>query len=157
MPEDSSRTTLPFEPRKKRDKKAKRPAPNPPQVSAASREAASLSAIPDVVSRRMIRRMALFCGVPSGLGILSFFIFYWVVSHDWFDVPPYAVFIATLGLFGSGVVGLSYGILSTSWDEDRVGGWFGWQEFTLNARRVFEALREARRTARAAKENPDPS
>jgi hypothetical protein len=153
MSEDSQRKTLPFEPRRKRNKAAK---PVAPVVTPESRQAASLSAIPDVVSRRMIRRMALFCGVPSGLGVASFFIFYWVVSHDWFEIPPYAVFAATLGLFGLGVVGLSYGILSTSWDENRVGGWFGWQEFTLNAKRLFEAWREARRSTRSAK-NPDPS
>ena len=89
----------------------------------------------------MIKRMALFSGIPTGLAMLSFVAFYWVVSHDLLDVPTYVVFAVSLGLFGLGVLGLSYGIFSTSWDEGRVGHWWGWEDFKINLGRTVKAWR----------------
>lgn len=154
MPSTSSRGSLPFEPRSQKKKK-------PPKTAASSVNATkkaassshdpnspSLQAIPESVSRRMVRRMALFSGIPSGLGMSSFVIAYFIVSKGWFDLPTYVVLAVSLGLFGLGVLGLSYGIFSTSWDEDRVGGWWGWQEFTLNLSRTVEAWRNERKKTR---------
>jgi hypothetical protein len=114
---------------------------------------ANSTAIPDAVSKRMIRRMALMSGIPTGLGLSSFFIFYLLVSQGWADIAPSFVFFATLALFGLGFVGLSYGVLSTSWEEDRAGGWLGWEEFTLNLARLIQGWRTAKQAAKEAKEN----
>ncbi|MEM8639337.1 MAG: PAM68 family protein [Cyanobacteria bacterium P01_G01_bin.54] len=148
MAEDSNRDRLPFEPKRKRDKPQKSKAEAKSPATKASRDDSALNAIPEDVSRRMIRRMVIFCGVPTGLGLSSFFLFYFVATQGWFDLPPYVVFYVTLVLFGLGVVGLSYGILSTSWESDRPGGIIGWREFTLNAGRLFEAWRTFRQTAK---------
>jgi len=151
----SDRNSLPFEPRRQRKQKPKRSTPAPAASAsslASHKEAASLSAIPDAVSKRMVRRMALFCGTPSALAIASLFAFYWIVQHHWFALPPAAAQLTSLGLFGLGVLGLSYGLLSASWDEDRPGGWFGWQEFRLNFGRLTAAWREARQAKRAARD-----
>jgi hypothetical protein len=121
-----------FEPRQKKKKASKAPpaatpAPaekSPLKTSRSKAKRTASGSIPDAVSKRMIRRMALFCGIPSGLGMSSFFVFYWIVRNDLLDIPAAAVGAVSLGLFGLGVLGLSYGILSTSWDEDRLGGWF---------------------------------
>ena len=162
MPSESDRAPLPFEPRQKSKKKKKAPVTSPTPESEKKSEKKSTSrrdrqgnatAIPDVVSKRMIRRMALMCGIPTGLGISSFFIFYAAVSQGWADIAPSFVFSATLGLFGLGFVGLSYGVLSTSWEEDRPGGWFGWEEFTLNLARLIQGWRTAKQAAKEAKEN----
>ncbi|MBP0021495.1 MAG: PAM68 family protein [Cyanobacteria bacterium SBLK] len=160
MPPESDREPLPFEPRQKSKKKKKAKATPPPTASvrekksdSRSKRNANSSAIPEVVSQRMIRRMALMCGIPTGLGLSSFFIFYAAVSQGWAEIPPQLVFYATLGLFGLGFFGLSYGVLSTSWEEDRPGGWIGWQEFTLNAARLLQGWRTARQAAKEAKEN----
>ncbi len=148
MASKSSQDPLPFEPRQKKKKSPKAPAtsttPQSPNKTAKNKKDASLSAIPDVVSQRMVRRMALFSGIPTALGMSSFFIFYWIVSHDWLDIPTTAVGAVSLGLFGLGVLGLSYGIFSTSWDEHRVGSWWGWQELTTNFSRTVNAWRVAR-------------
>ncbi|NEO25910.1 MAG: DUF3464 family protein [Kamptonema sp. SIO4C4] len=144
---------LPFEPRRKREKVAKSSSTSPATPSPSSQEAASLNAIPDVVSKRMVRRMALFCGIPTGSGVSSFFLFYWVKTQGILDLPNELVLYATLGLFGLGVAGLSYGILSTSWDEHRLGGWIGFQEFRTNAGRLWQSWQAARRAAREAKGN----
>lgn len=147
MPEDSARDRLPFEPKRKREKPSKTPSTTPASA-ARSREASNLSAIPDDVSKRMIRRMAICSGLPTGLGLSSFVIFYVIVTQGWFELPPYVVFYITLLLFGLGVVGLSYGVLSTSWESNRVGGLLGLQEFRLNAGRLWEAWRTFRQTAK---------
>lgn len=102
------------------------------------------AAIPEEVSKRMVRRIALFCGIPSGLGMLTFIISYVIVSQHYFKLPPVVVFLVSLGFFGLGVLGLSYGALSASWDEDRVGSWFGWSEFRTNFGRTIASWREAR-------------
>ncbi|MEA5510012.1 PAM68 family protein [Crocosphaera sp. UHCC 0190] len=150
MPSNSSPDSLPFERRQKNKKKPKTPKVTPTQTFSTPKKAndpsknASLRAIPDNVSQRMIRRMAIFSGIPTGLGMSSFFIFYWIVSHKLLEIPTVAVGAVSLGLFGLGVLGLSYGIFSASWDENHVGGWWGWQEFTANLGRTLEAWRNAR-------------
>ncbi|NJL83079.1 MAG: DUF3464 family protein [Chloroflexaceae bacterium] len=149
MAAPEKRDRLPFEPRSKKKKPSKKPVLEgpAPSNSAYSDENAQLSAIPESVSQRMICRMALFAGIPTALGISSFVIFYWVVSHHWLKVPTSAVVLVSMGLFGLGVLGLSYGILSASWDENRVGGWWGAAEFKRNLGRTFDAWRAARTEA----------
>ncbi len=91
-----------------------------------------MAGIPASVSQRMVRRMALFSGIPTALGMSSFVVSYWIVSHEWFELPTSAVLLVSLGFFGLGVLGLSYGLFSTSWDEQHLGSWWGWQEFKQN-------------------------
>ncbi|MEM8779080.1 MAG: PAM68 family protein [Cyanobacteria bacterium P01_G01_bin.49] len=154
MPSDPSRDSLPFEPGQRKKKKSNpspetsRTAVQTTKKSQERRKEGNLNAIPDNVSKRMVRRMALFSGIPTGLGMSSFFIFYWIVSHGWLEIPTAAVGAVSLGLFGLGVLGLSYGIFSTSWDENHLGGWWGWQEFTVNLGRTLQAWRSARQEAK---------
>jgi len=89
----------------------------------------------------MIKRMALFCGVPTALGVSTFFASYFIVTNDLFKLPPTAVLLVSLGFFGLGVVGLSYGVLSASWDENMPGTALGWTEFRLNFGRMTDAWR----------------
>jgi len=150
---EQKRDRLPFEPAKKQ-KQSNQTTPTEPSDQSSSTETedrkaqAKLSAIPEAVSQRMVRRMAFFSGIPTILGILSFFIFYWIVSNELVELPRYTVVFVSMGLFGLGVLGLSYGLISSSWDEKRVGSWFGWNEFTVNVRRIISAWRSARRQAR---------
>jgi hypothetical protein len=101
-------------------------------------------AIPKVVSNRMARRMALFCGVPTALGMATFIVSYVIISQGWFKLPNVAVVLVSMGFFGLGVLGLSYGVLSASWDEEIVGSKLGWQEFTRNWGRMVSAWRSSR-------------
>ena len=162
MPSDSQGDRLPFEPRKKKkksdltgEKSAKAPAklektPKKPRnrsTSRSSRPNANLSAIPDVVSKRMGRRMAIFCGMPSILGMSSLFIFYWLKVKEAVDLPPYIAFAVSIGFLGLGVLGLSYGLFSASWDEERTGSIWGAEEFKINLGRT----RDAWKSSKAAK------
>lgn len=153
MPSKSERGRLPFEPRQNKTKKPSEKASSDEKTAkkTASRSRqtnknnASLSAIPDAVSKRMARRMVVFCGVPSFLGMFSLFIFYWLSIKDIVDLPPYLALIVSFAFLVVGVGGLSYGIFSASWDEDRVGSLVGMGEFKTNAQRTFSAWRESRK------------
>ncbi len=122
-------------------------APTPVAVSQTSKKAAvdrQSMGIPEAVSQRMARRMALFCGLPTSLGMLTFVASYIVVSQNWFKLPNVAVVLVSMGFFGLGVLGLSYGILSASWDESRPGSLLGTEEFGVNFARMREAWKANR-------------
>ncbi|MEL6909728.1 MAG: PAM68 family protein [Cyanobacteria bacterium J06629_2] len=151
MPSDSKREPLPFEPRN--DNKKEKPTKKPPAKTAKqkqkgtsrnSRPKSNLSAIPDAVSKRMGRRMAVFCGIPSALGMSSLFICYWLKVKEIVELPPYAAFAVSFGFLGLGVLGLSYGLFSASWDEDRTGSLVGGDEFKLNLTRTMDAWKAAK-------------
>lgn len=149
--EESERSSLPFEPKKKRQKPAK--ATSQPQVKPERPGKQELKqppfskeemAIPQVVSQRMIRRVAAFCGVPTVLGIATLVASYLLATYSEIKLPPIAVLLANMGLFGLGVLGITYGVLSASWDEERAGSVLGLAEFSTNWGRMVDVWRETR-------------
>ncbi|MGB7443056.1 MAG: PAM68 family protein [Coleofasciculaceae cyanobacterium] len=144
----STEDRLPFEPRQKRQKKTKSQGTPAASKMATGKGNASPSqesmTIPDVVSKRMVRRMALLCGIPTFLGIATFVVSYFLIKNVGLDLPNYAVVLVSMGFFGLGVLGLSYGVLSASWDEDRSGTVLGWSEFSTNLGRMTSAWRQAK-------------
>lgn len=98
------------------------------------------SEIPKDVSQRMLRRMAFFSGMPIALGVGVFFLSYYLQSREIVAFAPVAVLLVTMGCFGLGVLGLTYGVLSASWDEES-GGLIGLKEFKLNFGRAMESWR----------------
>jgi len=161
--DSSDRQPLPFEPtksRKQAERKAERKAAKPVQVAAAKPTGgtqparttqASATGIPDAISRRMVKRMAVFCGIPTFLGMSTFIVSYLVIVGDIYKVPTYAVLLISLGFFGLGVLGLSYGALSASWDEDSPGSRLGWSEFRTNWGRMTSGWKAARKEAAGRK------
>lgn len=148
MSTEPSRDRLPFEPRQKRKKPPQtQPEPAPSQVASKKDKPTTTAresmAIPDQVSKRMMRRMALLCGIPTVLGIATFFVSYLLITNLGVKLPNVVVVLMSMGFFGLGVLGLSYGVLSASWDEDVPGTKLGWQEFTTNLGRMTSAWRSA--------------
>lgn len=146
---EPAKSSLPFEPTSNRKKAAKKaPTPAIAQTDSSPKSgptaAKQTAAIPQVVSQRMARRMGFFCGIPTSLGILTFIASYVIVTQHWFKLPNIAVVLVSMGFFGLGVLGLSYGVLSSSWDEERIGSWHGWEEFSRNFGRLVESWRSAR-------------
>lgn len=160
------KSRLPFEPAKKRQKPAKTTS-NPAAKQANSQPATTNTksqptakeskkseqvrrlskeemAIPKPVSDRMARRAAMFSGIPTFMGMATFFVSYLIVTQGGFKLPNVVVLLTSMGFFGLGVLGLSYGILSASWDEERLGGSLGWQEFKVNWGRMVETWRSTR-------------
>jgi len=149
---DANRSPLPFEPKRRKssppkaEKKSSAPA-RAPQKSSGKPTTQANAGIPDVVSKRMVRRMAAFCGIPTAVGISSFFVSYLAVTNG-VELPTTAVLLISLGLFGLGVVGLSYGVLSASWEEDTAGSLLGVSEFRTNFGRMTSAWRSGKKTER---------
>ena len=150
--EESERSPLPFEPNKKRPKPAKtkiQPVLKTEETQEKPQQQRRYSkqemAIPEVVSQRMIRRVAGFCGVPTALGISSLIVSYLLVTLADIQLPPIAVLLVNMGLFGLGVLGITYGVLSASWDEEKPGTFLGLDEFSTNWGRMTEVWRETQK------------
>ncbi|MEM9923854.1 MAG: PAM68 family protein [Cyanobacteria bacterium P01_D01_bin.50] len=151
MSAESERNPLPFEPNKKRQKPAKAKAQTPivkEEVEKGNLKKPPFTkeemAIPKVVSQRMVRRVAWLCGVPTVLGILTLVVSYLLIIYADIKLPPILVLLVNMGLFGLGVLGITYGVLSASWDEQRAGGLLGLNEFTTNWGRMVAGWRESR-------------
>jgi hypothetical protein len=144
---DGKRKPMPFEPRTTQTEKTGKKPVKSVSTAAASKGAGknrpvkASNGIPEAVSRRMVRRIAFFSGIPTALGMSTFLLSYLAVSNDWVKLPTYVVLFVSVGWFGLGVLGVSYGLLSASWDEDRLGGWLGFNEFKTNLGRMTEAWR----------------
>jgi hypothetical protein len=110
--------------------------------------------LPKEVSDRMGRRMFVFAGVPTFLGILVFPIAYSLIKYAGADLPHVAVILVSMGFLGLGVLGITYGGLSASWDVGSKGSLLGIAEAKINFQRLKEGLdeegervRKARRTS----------
>ncbi len=144
---------IPFEP-SNRSKKEK-PSKKPPSVTANAADTdvdrntkTDSLGIPEEVSRRMVRRAAVFCGIPTGLGLTTFIISYILVSRHILDLPTSAVVLLSMLFLGIGVLGLSYGAISASWDEGRVGNWWGGDEFSKNFGHLSGAWKSQQQTVK---------
>jgi Photosynthesis affected mutant 68 len=165
MSSEPPRNRLPFEPGKtqkssdskaaKTPKSQEKPAPIPTETSPKGKASGSsrqqtpkatrnANAIPEVVNRRMMARIGIFSGTPTLLGILSLVGSYFVVTREWFPLPSVAALLVSLGFFGLGVLGVSYGALSASWDEADEGSKLGFKEFKTNLGRMFEAWKSSK-------------
>eukprot|EP00595_Chromulina_sp_UTEXLB2642_P002117 CAMPEP_0196765982 /NCGR_PEP_ID=MMETSP1095-20130614/16437_1 /TAXON_ID=96789 ORGANISM="Chromulina nebulosa, Strain UTEXLB2642" /NCGR_SAMPLE_ID=MMETSP1095 /ASSEMBLY_ACC=CAM_ASM_000446 /LENGTH=153 /DNA_ID=CAMNT_0042125591 /DNA_START=358 /DNA_END=819 /DNA_ORIENTATION=- len=106
----------------------------------------SVGAVPELVANRMITRIAGFFGVPVFGGLLIFVISFFISKKYDFVVPPTIVAYATQVPFVIGLMGISYAILSSSWDEEP-GSFWGFKEFNINVQRVRDGLERTRRNA----------
>lgn len=137
---------LPFEPGKNRKKEKKTPNTVTP-VTKVENKPSSIKTkqekvpIPQAVSQRMVRRMATFCGLPTAVGMLTFVASYVIVKNELLPLPHTFVVFGSMACFVVGFLGLSYGFLSASWDEEIPGSALGWEEFTTNFSRVRSAWR----------------
>jgi hypothetical protein len=48
------------------------------------------------------------------------------------EYPIWVVYVTSALTFGGGLLGITYGILSSSWDPRREGSFWGWTEFRAN-------------------------
>ncbi|WJX61548.1 Protein pam68, chloroplastic [Trifolium repens] len=97
--------------------------------------------IPEIVTNRMIGRMAFSVGIPLAIGLLFFLFFYYLKVVLKIDVPTWVPFIVSFFFFGSALLGVSYGIVSASWDPLREGSLLGWTEAQKNWPVFWQSLR----------------
>lgn len=121
----------------------------PARTSSSARSKAGRSrqqVIPDAVANRMARRIAIATGIPTVMGMGVFIGSYVVVSRGILDIPPSATLVASGACFLLGLVGLSYGVLSSSW-EDAPGSLLGREQIGVNISRLRESIRAMRQGA----------
>jgi hypothetical protein len=117
------------------------PTPAPPARAASAKPRARV--IPDAVAGRMARRIAIATGIPSVMGMGVFIGSYLLVSRGVLDIPPVVTLVASGACFLLGLLGLSYGVLSASW-EDAPGSLIGSEQIVLNIGRLRQSVREMR-------------
>ena len=93
------------------------------------------TAIPQTVSNRMARRIAISTGIPTVMGMGVFVASYLLISQKSLDIPPGITLVSSGGCFLLGLVGLSYGIFSSSWLE-QPGSILGFEQIKPNIKRL---------------------
>ncbi len=114
-----------------------------PRGKPAAGQGRGAQVIPAPVANRMARRIAVATGVPSLLGMAVFVASYLLVSRRVLDIPPVLTLASSGALFLLGVLGLSYGVLSASWEE-APGSLLGLEQIGVNISRMRASLRALR-------------
>lgn len=111
----------------------------------------SVGAVPELVANRMLGRIVVLAGIPV-FGGLAIFVgaFFYSKKYD-LVVPPAIIAYATQLPFILGLLGITYGILSSSWDKED-GSLLGISEFKTNVQRVKDGLTRTGETAKLREE-----
>ena len=119
------------------------PAPSKPKSPAKS---SRQQVIPEAVANRMARRIALATGVPTVMGMGVFIGSYLLVSRQIADIPTGVTLASSGACFLLGVLGLSYGVLSASWEE-APGSLLGAEQIGVNISRLRSSIKAMRNNA----------
>ena len=57
------------------------------------------------------------------------------------DIPMAAVYVTQVFTFGAGLAGISYAVLSTSWDANQPGSLLGWTELQGNLPLILDRFK----------------
>jgi len=98
--------------------------------------------IPKYVADRMARRIFFTAGIPTILGMSVFVISYFIVTKNIAEIPPSSTIAISALFFLIGLAGLSFGILSASWDKEP-GSLLGIENIPLNIQRAKAAFKPA--------------
>ncbi|XP_024359957.1 uncharacterized protein [Physcomitrium patens] len=88
--------------------------------------------VPEVVTNRMLKRIAFTVGIPFAIGVAFFVLYYYLKAVKKVDIPEWLPLFTSFLTFGSAGAGITYGVLSASWDPKREGSLLGWKEAQLN-------------------------
>ncbi len=98
--------------------------------------------IPKYVADRMARRIFFTAGIPTIMGMSVFVVSYIIVTRNIAEIPPSSTIAISALFFLLGLGGLSFGILSASWDKEP-GSFFGIENIPLNIERAKAAFKPA--------------
>ena len=98
--------------------------------------------IPKYVADRMARRIFFTAGIPTFLGMSVFVVSYIIVTKNIAEIPPSSTIAISALFFLLGLGGLSFGILSASWDKEP-GSFFGIENIPMNIDRAKAAFKPA--------------
>ena len=98
------------------------------------------SGIPKYVANRMARRIAFTTGIPTISGMGVFIGSYFLISKGIAEISPTVTLVSSALCFFVGLLGLSYGILSASWDFNP-GSFLGFENIKPNINRMKDAFK----------------
>ena len=102
----------------------------------------SSSGIPKYVADRMARRIFFTAGIPTIMGMSVFVVSYIIVTRNIAEIPPSSTIAISALFFLLGLAGLSFGILSASWDKEP-GSFLGIENIPMNIQRAIDAFKPA--------------
>ena len=100
----------------------------------------------------MAKRIFFTAGIPTLLGMSVFVISYIIVTRKIAEIPPSSTIAISALFFLLGLGGLSYGILSASWDR-APGSFLGLENIPLNIQRAKAAFKPASQNFDESKKN----
>ncbi len=102
------------------------------------------SGIPSYVANRMARRIAFTTGIPTVSGMGVFIGSYFLISKGIAEISPTVTLVSSALCFFVGLLGLSYGILSASWDFNP-GSFLGFENIKPNINRIKDAFKTSQK------------
>jgi len=115
----------------------------------------SAGVMPEVVSNRMLGRVIPFAGVPIALAFVVFVGFYYANTQLDLDLPPSVVAFSTQVLLALSFAGITWGVMSTSWDESEEGSFLGTEQVGKNFQLMRGTYQEGRADAAAEAADED--
>ncbi len=100
--------------------------------------------IPSYVANRMARRIAFTTGIPTLSGMGVFVGSYFLISKGIAEISPTVTLVSSAICFLVGLLGLSYGILSASWDFNP-GTFLGFENIKPNINRMKDAFKTSQK------------
>ena len=100
--------------------------------------------IPSYVANRMARRIAFTTGIPTISGMGVFVGSYFLISKGIAEISPTITLVSSAICFLVGLLGLSYGILSASWDLNP-GSFLGFENIKPNINRMKDAFKTSQK------------
>tara|TARA_Y100001968_G_scaffold245298_1_gene229370 strand:+ start:291 stop:725 length:435 start_codon:yes stop_codon:yes gene_type:complete len=113
------------------------------KVKDISKTKSNNSGIPQYVANRMARRIAFTTGIPTLSGMGVFIGSYFLISKGIAEISPTVTLASSALCFLIGLLGLSYGILSASWDV-KPGGFLGIENIKPNINRIKDAFKSTK-------------
>ena len=109
-----------------------------------TRDTSKKEGIPSYVANRMARRIAFTTGIPTLSGMGVFIGSYFLISRGIAEISPTVTLVCSAICFLIGLLGLSYGILSASWDF-KPGSFFGIENIKPNINRMKDAFKTSQK------------
>ena len=114
------------------------------EVKNPSKKSRKDSGIPKYVANRMARRIAFTTGIPTISGMGVFIGSYFLISKGIAEIAPTVTLVSSAMCFLVGLLGLSYGILSASWDFSP-GSFLGLENIKPNINRMKDAFKSSKK------------
>mmetsp|Transcript_658 Transcript_658/g.1201 ORF Transcript_658/g.1201 Transcript_658/m.1201 type:complete len:272 (+) Transcript_658:77-892(+) len=117
------------------------------ETDALLKEDGGAAAIPERVAQRMGKRMVPFVGIPLFGSFASFIGFWYLAVYKDMEFQPAVVATTSFGFLAIGLLGITYSVVSSSWDNDRDGSVLGVDEFQKNVGSLRDGLSRTKENA----------